>query len=739
MALALLSKGWAYVLFAGATLAGYAAVLKRIAEKDFPIAVIAAAPGLLPVIFAGQNGLLTGALVGLFAVLALRSRALAGLPLGLMAIKPHLALGISVWALLRGRWRMVGVAAVTVALSAVLATAAFGFGIWPAFLGGMQATAEVLRHDGFQYFRLTSVYAAIRSQDVPVTWALAGQALAALIGLWVILRAVWRGLPARAQIGLAVLASLIMTPYAYDYDMPLFGIGFALLWPEIAPRLRRIETAGIFALAWAATGWSVWLSLFIHGPARLERLVREGAVPAVAGLAMLALILWLAAVAGRRQAPGGAAGRASGPATPRQTPAMQASSGPRQLTVSMVVAGLLVALCLGFAWLRFHWLLDPLPGKSPVYLDFEDFYLVGRMALWGQIADAYHGLTMFRAQVADGSHEVFMPWAYPPAYDLVVAGLALLPKAWAYAVLTVPAFLAMLWVMVRLAGRNAALVVIFLFPGYLIGFICGQNGFLTATLLGLAAMASLEGRAIAGLPLGLMIIKPHLALLFGLHALLRRRWRMLALAVAVAAAASALATLAFGTAVWAAFLHGTAEASHYLRGHVYPLFRMISVYSTLYRAGLPAGLALAAQLVAALAVAGAVIALVRRRVDPRISLGLVLLMSPAVSPYAYDYDTAILGIAGALLAGPVLAAARRIELVALFALGWIVSGSGFVAQMYFAAHIQGSLVTLRQDPVSPAGLAYLALIGLVAWVLLQMGHMSARHGESSLDANAAIY
>lgn len=311
MALAMLNKGWAYVLFLGATLLGYAAVLRRIAGAGLPVAVIATAPGLVVTIFTGQNGLLTAGLIGAFALLALRARAraLAGLPLGLMVIKPHLALGIGLWALLRGRWRLLAVAAAVVLASAALVTAVFGAGIWPAFLGGVHATEEILRRDGFQLFRLTSVFAALRALHLPLDAALAGQALAALTGGGVILWSVRRGLAPRAQLGLAVIASLVVSPYAYDYDMPIYGIGFALLWPMLAPRLGRGELCGVVALGWAVTGWSLWLSMLEPDPARTEALVRGGGLPAAAGLGVLVLLLWMASILARDPAEerGGAA------------------------------------------------------------------------------------------------------------------------------------------------------------------------------------------------------------------------------------------------------------------------------------------------------------------------------------------------------------------------------------------------------------------------------------------------
>lgn len=297
-ALAFLPAGLAYLVFALGSLAFYLTVLQRISGRDFPLAFLAAGPGLMATIFAGQNGFLTGGLVGLFALLALRQRVSAGLPLGLMVIKPHLGLGIAAWAVMRGRWAMVAVAAATVLVSGALATLVYGPGIWAAFLSGLDAMAEMLRTGGFRYFRLASVFAALRALGLSTGAAMAGQGLAALIGLAVIWRAARLGLPLRAQLGLATLCGLMISPYAYDYDMALYGIGFALIWPVLAPRLALAEAAALVVAGWVATSLSVWLAVTSSSAAVLEKQVRAGQKPAVAGLLMLGLILWIALRAG---------------------------------------------------------------------------------------------------------------------------------------------------------------------------------------------------------------------------------------------------------------------------------------------------------------------------------------------------------------------------------------------------------------------------------------------------------
>src|SRR5262249_35571689 len=107
-------------------------------------------------------------------------------------------------------------------------------------------------------------------------------------------------------------------------------------------------------------------------------------------------------------------------------------------------------------------------------------------------------------------------------------------------------------------------VAIFLacaFPAVLSNVLVGQNGFLTAGLLG-GTLATMERRPwLAGCFLGLLTYKPHLGLLFPIVLIAAGRWRVFAAAAAPAAAVSLASLAAFGPDAWYAFVHGLAAGS----------------------------------------------------------------------------------------------------------------------------------------------------------------------------------
>ncbi|MGL5734187.1 MAG: glycosyltransferase family 87 protein, partial [Beijerinckiaceae bacterium] len=302
-------------------------------------------------------------------------------------------------------------------------------------------------------------------------------------------------------------------------------------------------------------------------------------------------------------------------------------------------------LCFGLSAMIY---MNP-PSLKRAMLDFDAFYLTGSMALRGVVNDAYTLDLLFREQVALAGKTVFMPWTYPPPFNLIVAGLALLPLGMAYLVFVGVTLTAYLFVLHRLSGPHFYLMLVLATPGFALSMFFGQNGFLSGALLGAAGLRLLSNRDDAGIPLGLMVIKPHVAVTLGVYALFDRRWRVIAVATVSALAACALATLVFGFSIWPAFMGGVAEAGQFLRNGEYPLHRMISVYAAVRRMGVAPDIALAMQMITALAaLAGIALAMRARLPRPQI-IGFALLTALLISPYAYDYDLPIFTLGIALL------------------------------------------------------------------------------------------
>src|SRR5918998_2279842 len=330
-----------------------------------------------------------------------------------------------------------------------------------------------------------------------------------------------------------------------------------------------------------------------------------------------------------------------------------------------------------------------LPAQDPsprTFADFDAFYLAAQMVWRGEIDQAYRFATLTRAQEAFFGAPRFLPWTYPPQFSLFIAPLAFLPFGAAYGLFTATTLVAYLVTLKRIAGEDFTVVLLMISPAIGITIVCGQNGFLVGTLIGLTCLGLEERRASAGLPLGLMIIKPHLAVAFAVYTLITRRWSTVFIATTTVTTSSVLATALLGPEIWAAFYNGMGEARDFLEKGMYPLFRMISPYAALRSFGLSATTAFTAQVLVAVLVLAMVCLAVRRGFALRQSLGLSAIASLLISPYAYDYDLPIFGIGLALLLPNLRQLGNEREQAALYILSFLTGIFG-LAQTFIRLKI----------------------------------------------------
>ncbi|MCK1743605.1 DUF2029 domain-containing protein [Bradyrhizobium sp. 139] len=282
--------------------------------------------------------------------------------------------------------------------------------------------------------------------------------------------------------------------------------------------------------------------------------------------------------------------------------------------------------------------------------DFDAFHIVAQRVWRGDLDQVYHSEALLKMQMeAAGGATRFMPWTYPPQYDLLVAPFAFLPVGVSYLLFTAATLALYLVTLRRIAGNNFAQVLVILFPALAITIGCGQNGFLTGALIGLVCLNVERRQLLAGLALGTMVIKPHLAIAAGVYLLVTRRWIALGTAAAVVLASSLLCTLLFGWQIWFAWLGAIRESASYLEQGFYPLFRMVSTYAALYKAGVSASAAFWAQTAVAGLALFAVLLGAARGASAAFTLGAAVMVSVMISPYAYDYDLPMLGIGLALM------------------------------------------------------------------------------------------
>jgi alpha-1,2-mannosyltransferase len=320
--------------------------------------------------------------------------------------------------------------------------------------------------------------------------------------------------------------------------------------------------------------------------------------------------------------------------------------------------------------------------NRPLGTDFSDVYAAGTLAREDAPADAYVPAKHYRAEQAIfGPATPFYGWHYPPFFLLVAHGLAALPYLPALILwqgLTLALYLLAMRTLLRhgpvpqTARDPVWMLCALAFPAVFLNLVHGQNGFATTALMA-GALALLDKRAwTAGVLFGLLAYKPQFGMLIPLVLAASGRWKTFLAATATVAVLAVLATLAFGTGIWGAFLTSLPfTRTVVLEDGGTGFHKLQSMFAAVRLLGGPVSVAYAAQAAVTVSVAAGLAWL--WRTDASLALkgaGLCLGVLLA-TPYALDYDMMALAPAIALIAAEGLKRGFRPYEKAVLAALWI--------------------------------------------------------------------
>lgn len=277
-------------------------------------------------------------------------------------------------------------------------------------------------------------------------------------------------------------------------------------------------------------------------------------------------------------------------------------------------------------------------------IDFDCFYLVGKLFWLGKLNDAYDMRAFIQHYLDLYATSSFMPWTYPPQFNLVTALLAKFSRPIAFVMFTAGSFTLYLLVLKRTADRYFSLLITLMFPCILLNAFTGQNGFLTAFLIGVFFYLYHHQRDQSGYILGLLVIKPHFALGIGLLVLMDRRWGVVVRALLVALLSSIFCTIVFGADIWQAFFLSLHQSKYFLDLGIYPMERMVSAYAMLKRMGVSSRWALGLHMIEAIIIVYSLFKVHRNIKDQKMRSAIFILGSLFISPYLYDYDLALMAL-----------------------------------------------------------------------------------------------
>ena len=273
--------------------------------------------------------------------------------------------------------------------------------------------------------------------------------------------------------------------------------------------------------------------------------------------------------------------------------------------------------------------------------DFLAFWGAARLTVAGTPALAYDLAAETAAQAQSGLSSVFA-FVNPPPFLLAIAPLGWLGYPAALVAWVVAGWA--IWLLVARRVLPQATLAIAAFPGAWLAASHAQNGFLTGALLIGGVLALRRSQALSGALFGLLIVKPHLALLVPLWLAAGRKWTAFAAAAASALTVSLVSVLVFGAETWRAYPQTFAVSEAIMARSEDAFFlRMGTVYSGLrYHFG--SDLALAGQTLVTLLGAALVVLVWRRTRDTDAAGALMLAATALGSPYLFAYDLAFLAM-----------------------------------------------------------------------------------------------
>jgi arabinofuranan 3-O-arabinosyltransferase len=320
--------------------------------------------------------------------------------------------------------------------------------------------------------------------------------------------------------------------------------------------------------------------------------------------------------------------------------------------VELICFALLVAnaVYLAASFVQGSWLIAP--NGSGIESDFVNVWAAGKLALAGHAATAYDWPThkLMEETAVGHAFDGYFGWHYPPTFLFVAAALSVLPYAAAYALWALVTFPGYLVAIRAIIGDRIGYLLAAAFPAVLPNFIVGQNGFLTASLIG-GALFLLETNPIsAGILLGLLTYKPHLGLLIPIALAAGGYWRTFFTAALVAAVIAGASWLVFGAEAWQAFLGNIGHTSQAFLSEGWADWSKLQTAFGLTRTlGGSETLAWTVQAVVSLA-AAILVAIVWRSKTPydlkAAALGVGVLLA---TPYLYTYDLVVLAVPLAFL------------------------------------------------------------------------------------------
>jgi hypothetical protein len=277
--------------------------------------------------------------------------------------------------------------------------------------------------------------------------------------------------------------------------------------------------------------------------------------------------------------------------------------------------------------------------RRPFGDDFINYWSGAFLAFHGRAAEIYNFVAFhtFEQSITGPNIDPYH-YSYPPVLLLLTLPLALIPYVPALGVWLVGTWYGF-YRALKLTGSEGVLLLSLAIPALFVNAAGGQNGALTAALLG-GGLALVDRRpVVAGILFGLLAYKPHLALMLPFALIAGRRWLTVGVTGATVMLLVAASATAFGAHRWLEYENNLAMLrTLILEDGTGVWHRMVSVFVFARRLGAGVGPAYALQAASALAAASFVVRSWLRDDPAHIRNATVIVGTCLATPYLQDYD-----------------------------------------------------------------------------------------------------
>ncbi|GAA0576498.1 glycosyltransferase 87 family protein [Rhizomicrobium electricum] len=210
---------------------------------------VAAAPAIAVNLHSGQTGFFTAAILILFFRFLDERPILAGALLGVMLCKPHLVVLFPLALALSGRWRVFAAATVTVVVLIAATALAFGADIWSEYFRLVVPVQRGVLDTGTGFLSMMPtgfMHARMLGASNATAWMV--QTPFTVLALAAVIWTFAKRRDPLLSAGVLLTASVVVSPYAFAYDMVVFGWLVAMLWPRLPAWGDRVLLLAVWTL-----------------------------------------------------------------------------------------------------------------------------------------------------------------------------------------------------------------------------------------------------------------------------------------------------------------------------------------------------------------------------------------------------------------------------------------------------------------------------------------------------------